>query len=128
MKKILFVFCLLLGITAAGHAQVKSTMTSDPVEKAKGLQKKLKLTDDQTAKVAAIYKESAKKYDKIKADEHGDTNKMLVAIGPLRKETIKKIKAVLTPSQAVKYDNLVNKSNSAGNYGWGDGWSASATS
>ncbi len=121
MKKILLICCLFMGIAAAGHAQ----SGTDPVEKAKGLQKQLKLTDKQTEKVGAIYKESVEKFEKIKVKEHGNTNKMLVAVGPLRTATIKKIKEVLTPAQAVKYDKLVKETkNSSLNGGWSDGWSS----
>jgi protein CpxP len=122
MKKILLMCCLFMAFIAAGHAQ-----TAEPMEKAKGLQKQLKLTDKQTEKVGAIYKESAEKFDKIKVKEHGNTNKMMESVGPLRVATIKKIKAVLTPAQAVKYDKLVKESkNSSVNGGWSDGWSSTA--
>ena len=125
MKKVLLICCLLIGLTSVNYAQTSHPATADPAEKAKGLQKQLKLTDAQTAKIAAIYKESAEKFEKIKAKEQGNTNKMLVAIRPLRAATIKKIKGVLTPAQAVKYDKLIkdNKKGGAGN-GWSDGWSS----
>jgi protein CpxP len=120
MKKILLICCLFIGLTAAANAQ-----TADPMEKAKGLQKQLNLTDKQTEKVGVIYKESSEKFDKIKAEDHGNTNKMMVSVGPLRTATIKKIKAVLTPTQTVKYDRLVKESkNSTLNGGWSDGWSS----
>jgi protein CpxP len=121
MKKFLLICCLFIGITTVSHAQ---KVTTNPEEKAKGLQKQLKLTDDQCTKVAAIYKESAEKFDKIKAEEHGNTNKMTEAIRPLRTATIKKIKAVLTPVQAVKYDKLIKDTRGTGGNGWSDGWSA----
>jgi len=86
------------------------------------------LSDNQTAKVTVIYQESSQKFDKIKTAEHGNTNKMLADIGPLRTATIKKIKAVLTPAQAVKYDKMVKETNSSGvNGGWSDGWSSTAS-
>lgn len=124
MKKILSICCLLIGITAAGYAQAGHPATSDPVEKAKGLQKELKLSDVQTAKIAVIYKESSEKFEKIKKQENGNTDKMLVAIRPLRTATIKKIKGVLTPVQAVKYDKLIKDTKNGGGNGWSDGWSA----
>jgi periplasmic protein CpxP/Spy len=127
MKKILLICCLFIGIAATGYAQTNNAASPDPVVKAKGLQKQLKLSDDQTSKIAAIYKESAQKFDKIKADEHGNTNKMVVAIRPLRTATIKKIKGVLTPGQAVKYDKLIKDVHSGGN-GWSDGWSSTSSS
>jgi protein CpxP len=127
MKKILLICCLLIGISSAAFAQKPAT-TTDPTEKAKGLQKELKLTDDQTTKIAAIYKESSEKFDKIKKDAGGNTNKMLVAIRPLRTETIKKIKAELNPSQKVKYDKLVKDNKGGSSNGWSDGWSGASTS
>lgn len=127
MKKLLLMFCLFIGLAATGYSLGNSPDLPDPLKKAKGLQKELKLTDAQTTKIAAIYKESAEKFEKIKADEHGNTNKMLPAITPLRKSTIKKIKAVLTPDQAAKYEKLVNQTNkSVSNGGWSDGWSSAS--
>ncbi len=126
MKRILLICCLFIGISAAAFAQ-KAATTSDPAEKAKGLQKELKLTDDQTTKITAIYKESSEKFDKIKKDAGGNTNKMLVAVRPLRTETIKKIKAELTPAQKVKYDKLIKDNKGGTSSGWSDGWSATAT-
>lgn len=123
MKKILLICCLFIGITASGYAQASHPGVGTPDEKAKGLQKELKLTDGQTAKIATIYKESAEKFEKIKKDEHGNTDKMVVAIRPLREATVKKIKAVLTPAETVKYDKLLKDSKGGGS-GWSDGWSA----
>jgi protein CpxP len=126
MKRIIMIGCLVTGLITAVFAQTHLKVTSDPVEKAKELQKQLKLSDEQTSKVSVIYQESAQKFDKIKKEEHGNTNKMMVAIGPLRTATIKKIKAVLTPKQVVKYDKLIKESKSASGNGWNDGWSATA--
>jgi protein CpxP len=120
MKKILLICCLVIGITAA---RAQGTHPGTPEEKAKGLQKELKLTDKQTEKIQAIYKESSEKFEKIKKEEHGNTDKMVVAVRPLREATVKKIKAVLTPAQAVKYDKMVKDTKAGGN-GWSDGWSA----
>jgi periplasmic protein CpxP/Spy len=128
MKKILLICCLFIGLTATGYAQTNHPAIGNPEEKAKGLQKELKLTDGQTTKVAAIYKESANKFEKIKAKEHGNTDKMVVAIRPLREATIKKIKGVLTPEQAIKYDKLVKDTKGTGGNGWSDGWSATSGS
>ena len=123
MKKILLICCLFIGFTAA--AQVKST--TDPSDKAKGLQKQLKLTNSQTEKVAAIYKESAEKFARIKAADNGNTNKIAVDVAPLRTATIKKIKTLLTPNQAVKYDKLVKETTTSAGSGWSDGWSPSSS-
>jgi len=121
MKKLLFLCCLFVGL-----ATVKAQSTTDPAEKAKGLQKQLKLSDVQTTKVAAIYKESSEKFEKIKVAEKGNTNKMTAAIAPLRSATIKKIKAVLTPKQSVEYDKLLKDPKNVGG-GWSDGWSPASS-
>ena len=124
MKKLLLICCLFIGLTTASRAQAPK-VGADPVEKAKGLQKQLNLSDKQTEKISAIYKESVEKFDKIKVKEHGNTNKMLADVAPLRVATIKKIKGVLTPAQVVKYDKLIKESkNSNLNGGWSDGWSS----
>jgi Spy/CpxP family protein refolding chaperone len=125
MRKLFLVCFLLTGLTVAGNAQAKHT-TTDPIEKAKGLQKQLKLTDEQTTKVATIYKESAEKFEKIKVAEHGNTDKMMKSITPLRAATIKKIKSILTAKQAAKYDALVKDTKASGGNGWSDGWSAAS--
>jgi hypothetical protein len=126
MKKILMTCCLLIGLTVAAFAQSRHT-TTDPVEKAKGLQKQLKLSDEQTTKVAAIYKESSEQFEKIKKADNGNTDKMMKSIAPLRAATIKKIKGLLTPKQAVKYDALVKDTKASGGNGWSDGWSAASS-
>ena len=129
MKKLILVCSLFIAVAATAYSSANDPGTPDPVLKARGLQKELKLTDKQTDKVAAIYKESADKYEKIKAEEHGNSDKMLPKITPLRTATIKKIKAVLTPSQAVKYDKLIKEPNKSATYGgWSDGWSSSSGS
>ena len=124
MKKLLLMCCLFIGFTTAVRAQADHPTVSDPADKAKGLQKELNLSDHQVAKISIIYKESARKFEIIKEKEHGDTNKMLADIAPLRAATIKKIKALLTYHQAVKYDKLIKLSDSSStNGGWNDGWS-----
>lgn len=123
MKRLLLICCVFIGLAATSRAQTK--VATNPVEKAKGLQKQLNLTDAQTEKVTVIYKESVEKFDKIKTKDHGNTNKMMADVTPLRVATIKKIKGVLTPEQGVKYDKLVKESKSSSlNGGWSDGWSS----
>jgi protein CpxP len=125
MKRIFLLCCLFVGLSTVGFSQAGYPPT-DPAVKAKQLQKQLKLNDSQTQKVTAIYDDSAKKYAKIKADQHGDTNKMLVDIKPLRASTISKIKAVLTPKQSAEYDELLKSKKGEDGNGWGDGWSSTS--
>ncbi len=127
MKKVLLICCFFAALATAALAQPHAA--KDPMEKAKGLQKQLKLSDAQTKQVAAIYEDSAQKFAEIKKKENGNTDKMLADVGPLRTSTINKIKGVLTPSQAKEYDKLLSSTSNSGlNSGWGDGWSSSAGS
>jgi len=122
MKIFFLITAAFFTLTTASYSQSNPAHTTDPVEKAKGLQKQLSLNNVQTDKIAGIFKESSKKFEKIKTEENGNTNKMLTRIVPLRKETINKIKLVLTPKQTVKYDKLLQETKGTGGSGWGDGW------
>lgn len=103
MKKFLCLCCFLAASTTTSLAQ---TYVANPELKAKTLQKQLKLSDAQTAKIAAIYQVSSEKIEEIKRSAHGDADKIRKDIRPLREATNKKIKAVLTPPQAAKFDAL----------------------
>ena len=100
--------CFLLGITAVSRAQGGGQRMS-PEDRAKNLQTQLKLTDDQTAKVTAIYKTQATKRDSIRTAANGDRQAMMQAMMPLMQDTNGKIKAVLTPDQATAYDKIVQE-------------------
>ncbi|MDN3582595.1 hypothetical protein [Mucilaginibacter flavus] len=104
MKKILLMCCFLMGIAAVSHAQ--GGMRKSPEDRAKDLQTQLKLTDDQTAKVTAVYKEQATKMDSVRTAANGDRDAMRSAMMPLRKATTDKIKAILTPDQATAFDKI----------------------
>ena len=118
MKKISLICCLLIGFTGVGYAAV-SHSPAEPGAKAKGLQHVLKLADEQTTKIASIYKESAEKCEKIKKAEHGNSDKVAKAIRPLRAATIKKIEGLLTPNQAANFEVLVNHTKKSGVDDWG---------
>jgi len=105
MKKILLMCCFLMGIAAVSHAQ-GGGMRKSPEDRAKDLQTQLKLTDDQTAKVTAIYKEQAVKMDSVRTAANGDREAMRSAMMPMRKATNDKVKAVLTPDQATAFEKL----------------------
>jgi periplasmic protein CpxP/Spy len=73
------------------------------------LQKQLKLTDEQTTKIAVIYKEADERCEKIKEDMQGNHDKMVIPLRPLRAATIKKIEGVLTPAQTVKFQAMLKQ-------------------
>ena len=103
MKKFLFLCCFLAASTTTSLAQ---THVANPELKAKTLQKQLKLSDAQTAKIAAIYQVLSERIEEIERSAHGDADKIRKDTRPLREATNKKIKAVLTPPQAAKFDAL----------------------
>lgn len=104
MKKLLLMCCFLIGFTAITKAQGGMRMSAE--DRAKQLQTQLKLTDDQTAKVTAIYKAQRTKMDSIRTASNGDRDAMRSAMMPLMKSTNDQVKAVLTPDQATEYDKI----------------------
>jgi|ERR1041385_591630 Spy/CpxP family protein refolding chaperone len=106
MKKFLLMCCFLIGITAVCRAQ-GGGMRKSPEDRAKDLQTQLKLTDDQTTKITAIYKAQATKMDSVRTAANGDRQAMRSAMMPLMKDTNDKVKAILTPDQATAYDKII---------------------
>ena len=109
MKKILLLCCFLMGITAISRAQGGGGMRMSAEDRAKQLQTQLKLSDDQTAKIVAIYKTQATKRDSIRTAANGDRDAMMQAMMPLMKDTNDKIKAVLTADQAAAYEKMLQE-------------------
>ncbi len=108
MKKFLLICCFLVGITAVSRAQGGGQRRT-PEEQAKQLQTQLKLTDDQTTKITAIFQAQATKRDSIRTAANGDRQAMMQGMMPIMQDTNNKIKAVLTPDQATAYDKIVQE-------------------
>ena len=104
MKKILLTCCLLAGIVTVSLAQ--GGRNFDPEQRAKQLKKQLSLTDEQTTKITAIYKEQMTKMDSIRNAGNGDRQAMRGAMMPLMTATNDKVKAVLTAEQAEAYEKM----------------------
>lgn len=121
MKKIALVAIMFFALLSAGYAQEKLPANASR-EKAEELKSKLGLTHTQTVRVQGIYQESINKFERIKAKDHGDNSKMSIDLAPVRRETIEKIRSVLTRNQAIKFDHMIKESSSAGE-GWSGGWS-----
>jgi protein CpxP len=102
MKKFLLMCCFLVGITAVSRAQGGQRMS--PEERAKALQTQLKLTDDQTTKITAIYVASAKSVDSLRT-AGGDRS----AFRPIMQAANDKVKALLTPEQAAAYQKMMDE-------------------
>ena len=120
MKKFLLMCCFLIGITAVSRAQ-GGGMRRSPEDRAKDLQTQLKLTDDQTTKITAIYKTQSAKMDSVRTAANGDRDAMRSAMMPLMKDSNDKIKAVLTPDQATAYDKIMQDRMSRMRNGGGGG-------
>jgi len=86
------------------YAQGGGRMRRSPEEQAKALQTQLKLTDDQTAKVTAIYTAQAKSRDSIMTASNGDRQAAFQAMRPLMEASNAKIKAILTADQVAAFD------------------------
>jgi protein CpxP len=119
MRKFLLMCCFLLGITAVSHAQ--GGMRMSPEDRSKQLQTQLKLTDDQTAKVLAIYKTQATKRDSIRTAANGDRDAMRAAMMPLMQSTNAQIKALLTADQAAAYQKMQDENRARMQQGGGGG-------
>lgn len=104
MKKLILMACFVIGISAMSHAQGRQQRS--PADQAKQLQTQLTLTDDQTAKVQAIYEGQAKKRDSVMTAANGDRQAMMSAMRPMMEATNTKIKAILTADQAKAWDKI----------------------
>jgi protein CpxP len=115
MKKLMLMCCFLLGITAISRAQGGGGQRS-PADRAKALQTQLSLTDDQTAKITAIYQAQAAKVDSIRS-AGGDRS----AFRPIMEATNTQIKAVLTPDQAAAFQKAQDERRARMQQGGGGG-------
>ena len=111
----MLVCCFLLGITAVSRAQGGGPRRS-PEERAKMMQTQLKLTDDQTAKITAIYQTQAKSIDSLR-NAGGDRT----AFRPIMQATNDKIKAILTPDQAAAWQKMMEEQRAQRQQGGGGG-------
>ena len=102
MKKTFLICCLFVGITAASYAQ-GGRMRMSPEDQTKQLATNLKLTDDQSAKVLAIYQAQGKKMDSLRTAANGDFQSMRPAMQAMREETNTKVNALLTDEQKAAY-------------------------
>jgi Spy/CpxP family protein refolding chaperone len=68
------------------------------------------LTEEQRAQVKALFDQEAKGVAKLNADANLSMTERLDKISELKKETYGKIRPVLAPEQAEKFDQLLSKS------------------
>ncbi|EHQ30503.1 hypothetical protein [Mucilaginibacter paludis] len=106
MKKILMVCCFLISMVSLSKAQGGGRMQRSPADQAKQLQTTLSLTDDQTAKITAIYTAQAAKRDSLMKAANGDREAMRGKMMPMMMATNDKIKAVLTDDQKKAFEKM----------------------
>jgi protein CpxP len=116
MRKFLLICCLFLGIAAVSRAQGGGGQRMSPADRAKALQTQLKLTDDQTTKITAIYTAQATRIDSLRT-AGGDRS----AFRPIMEATNTQIKAVLTPDQATAFQKMMDDRMKARQQGGGGG-------
>jgi len=103
MKKLILVCLFAIGISAVGFAQQKP-----PAERAASLKAGLNLTDDQTAKVTAIYIKQDFRTDSLKKLDSSDIGAIMKKMLPIIMASNDKIMAILTPEQAAKYQPVID--------------------
>lgn len=128
MKKLILVGCFVLGATVASFAQGGGRQQMKPEDRAKQMQTALKLTDDQTAKITAIYVAQAAKQDSIMKANNGDRQAAMGAMRPMREATNAKIKALLTTDeQKAEFDKMSQRGGGRGGQGGGQGGQGGGT-
>ena len=104
------VCCFVVSMVSLSKAQGGGgRMQRSPAEQAKQLQTQLNLSDDQTAKVTAIYTAQAAKRDSVMKAANGDRSAMRSAMMPLMKATNDQIKSILTDDQKKAYDKMLEE-------------------
>ena len=94
-------------LTQAQEKKAEGRGRMTPEERMKQLSEALKLTDEQKTKLEPILKEEGEKLRAIFADTAGSREEKGKKMQEARKEIAPKVKAVLTPEQAEKYDKFV---------------------
>jgi protein CpxP len=109
MKKVLMICGLLFSVVTFANAQEGQGQRQGgrgmgtPEERAKRqteqLAEKLKLTDDQKAKVSVIYTEQAASMSKVREEAKGDRAVMMAAMAKANEATDAKVTALLNEDQ-----------------------------
>jgi Spy/CpxP family protein refolding chaperone len=114
MKKSMLLALLLGAALASSPATMaqekkegeKGKGRANPEERLKQLAEALKLTDEQKTKLEPILKEEGEKLRAIFSDANASREEKGKKMQEARKDISAKVKAVLTPEQAEKYEKL----------------------
>jgi len=110
MKKLLFTFFLLAGMVTFGFAQQGNGQQMSPEDRAKRqteqLTTRLKLNDEQQAKVLAIQLDRVKKSMELRQNSSGDREAMRAEMQKLTQDSDAKMNALLTDEQKKAYEEF----------------------
>jgi protein CpxP len=103
-RAFLLVGALVIGISQlVAQPQRGGGVMMSPEERAKQLQERLKLTDEQTAKITKIYQASQNEFSEKMPELMGDREGMRKAMGEMTEKNDKAIEKLLTKDQTKKY-------------------------
>jgi len=110
MKKLVLSLVLVAGLAFAANAQQGQgggrRPQATPEERVKQLDEKVKLTDDQKAKVTAVYTEAAEAQKKMREEMQGgggDMTAMREKMTKMSTDTDTKLNAIFTADQKTAY-------------------------
>ncbi len=104
MRNIWFVMVLLVTVFLNGFLLAQPPLTID--QKVEKLKTSLDLTEEQTADLQLILRNSEKQAQNIRELNRDDAEAIKVAMADLDKETDQQIRNILTTEQQKKYENV----------------------
>jgi len=104
MRNIWFVMVLLVTVLLNGFLLAQPPLTID--QKVEKLKTSLDLTEEQTADLQLILRNSEKQAQNIRELNRDDAEAIKVAMADLDKETDQQIRNILTTEQQKKYENV----------------------
>lgn len=114
MKKLMMICGLLFGMVAFAQAQQEGArpggrMGINPEARVKQLDEKLKLSDDQKAKLTTLFTEQTEAQKKLRDETAGDRRAMMEKMQKMRADLETKISAVLNDEQKKTYKAMVEE-------------------
>lgn len=122
MKKLLLACAFLVGISAVSFAQGGGRQQQTPDQQVDRLKTQVTgITDDQAAKIKAIYTAQAASRDSLTKASGDDRAGMREKLMPIRAAYNAKIKAVLTADQQAAFDKIPARGGRGGGGGGNGG-------
>ncbi|MFD2871532.1 hypothetical protein ACFS5N_03560 [Mucilaginibacter ximonensis] len=108
MKKLLLVCAFVIGVSAVSFAQGGGRMGMSPKVQVDTLKAHVAgITDEQSAKILAVYQGARKQRDSLMEAANGDRQAMMSGFMKMQTATDAKISAILTADQAAAYKKMV---------------------